>query len=249
MIPTPGSDFPPVAHCLRCGEPTCDGCRAPSVREACLAWQTPDRQSVRSCWLTACQTVESWRSWPGQPQLFVRRALAFALIAELGAASSLAACCLLVVLVFLPDAVWPLLWLPTTWLWLSAMVSGFAVVMVLLHVSWAVSLEGLLFISGLEVQWRSGLCFGLYACGWDLVTSPLGVMLSLLTRGRSAGLRLVKQAMLVPRAASEHYLVTLREAPPQNATALGVGSLALPLLLTAAFSASVGWFAWLSEWS
>jgi hypothetical protein len=55
-------------------------------------------------------------------------------------------------------------------------------------------------------QRRRALRFGLYACGWDLMTSPLGAVVTLFSRGMRAMLGLLGLAMRVPSRASQAML-------------------------------------------
>ena len=54
-------------------------------------------------------------------------------------------------------------------------------------------------------RWR-GLRFGLYACGWDLLTSPIGMLAALVTRGPRLGWAPVGAAARAPGLAQRAYL-------------------------------------------
>jgi hypothetical protein len=51
-----------------------------------------------------------------------------------------------------------------------------------------------------------GLRFGLYACGWDLVTLPLGIFMVALSDGPAAAGRALGAALTTPSAATRAYL-------------------------------------------
>ena len=55
-----------------------------------------------------------------------------------------------------------------------------------------------------------GARFGLYACGWDLMTSPLGVVCALLLRGPVRGLAPIGAAARAARPAQRAYLTACR---------------------------------------
>jgi hypothetical protein len=84
----------------------------------------------------------------------------------------------------------------------------------------------------------------LYACGWDLVTLPLGLLVVLVTEGASAAKRAFGLAVSVPAQATRAYLSGVHALNPESArraatranlhTALAaVGLLALTAVLVA----------------
>jgi Tfp pilus assembly protein PilN len=50
-----------------------------------------------------------------------------------------------------------------------------------------------------------GLRFGLYACGWDLVTLPLGLLVLMLTDGPLSALRHSARGLTAPNSAAVAY--------------------------------------------
>ena len=51
-----------------------------------------------------------------------------------------------------------------------------------------------------------GLRFGLYSCGWDLVTLPLGLAVVAITDGLRAAVKSAPLGLTVPARASRAYL-------------------------------------------
>jgi hypothetical protein len=62
-----------------------------------------------------------------------------------------------------------------------------------------------------------GLRFGLYACGWDLVTLPLGLLVVVATEGISAARRAAGLAVSVPNQATRAYLTGVHALDPEQA--------------------------------
>jgi hypothetical protein len=151
-------------------------------------------------------------------------ACAFALFSELLASSSLCALGAVGLWILFPDAATDWAAHPETWLWFVCASVGFASFMVLLHASWAFSLELLLRLEGKPADTRSSLCFGLYACGWDLLTSPAGVLLAIATFGPRRGWHCVQQAATVPRHVLDGYLIQQRDVAPKRALTIAVAS-------------------------
>jgi hypothetical protein len=62
-----------------------------------------------------------------------------------------------------------------------------------------------------------GLRFGLYGCGWDLITLPLGLLITALSGGLSAARRAVPLGLTAPGQASEAFLVGMHGLSPEVA--------------------------------
>jgi hypothetical protein len=140
---------------------------------------------------------------------FARAAL-FALLAELLAIGSIVTVVLaLIGLVYPRLVIWavmnPSFGLDIL-LFSSAGVLLLAIAMVALHWLWALAMELGARHNRLPTQWRTGLCLASYSCGWDLVTSPLGVVLLLATRGRKSVLPTLRAALRAPRQCVLAYL-------------------------------------------
>lgn len=99
---------------------------------------------------------------------------------------------------------------------ISGAAGGLIVLAVALHAYFGVLVE-----SGVEragaVRDRSlGLRFGLYAAGWDLVTSPAGLLFGAALR-RGQVFRALGSALGVPRRAIDLYLIECRHLTPAQA--------------------------------
>jgi len=91
-----------------------------------------------------------------------------------------------------------------------------------------------------------GLRFGLYACGWDLVTLPFGLLVVAFTEGLATAKRAAGLAVSIPAQATRAYLTGVHALDPERArkaagranaeTALGALALLLTLGAVVAFS-------------
>jgi hypothetical protein len=139
---------------------------------------------VRSLLETALALAEEPERWFGGLVLGSRRrAYAFAFSCELGALGSLGLFLLALLALTLPRLAGGFLRSP-----LSVAVALVALAlatlgMVWLHRLWGRLLEAGIKSAGGEADAALGETFGLYACGWDLVTSPLGLLAALALRG------------------------------------------------------------------
>jgi hypothetical protein len=61
-----------------------------------------------------------------------------------------------------------------------------------------------------------GLRFGLYACGWDLVTLPLGLVVLLFTDGPGGVKKALGLAISVPNRAARAYLSVVHGLDPER---------------------------------
>jgi hypothetical protein len=124
---------------------------------------------------------------------------------------------------------------------------AFVVCMVGLHLLWGVCLDvGAQQPRAGKSGWQGGARFGLYACGWDLLTSPFGVFGSLLTRGPLRAWLPIGAAVRAPLLAQHAYLafcLGADEAAQRRARRLAmfvvVGGLCFLILLLAAAVASL----------
>jgi hypothetical protein len=182
-------------------------------------------------WVPGVETQDPWRT------------LSFALLAECGAALSLAPAIalLLQVLSLLGTGTWLSLGEASkAALALGALLAG---TMLVLHLLWALSLElhiGLVARRGFH--FRATLCFTLYSCGWDLVTSPLGFVLAWAQFGLRGGLQHLRRATRAPQLAMQAYLVSVRGLPRPQARGLALSSFVVPALGLAAVVIVALWF-------
>jgi len=220
------ADVPAAVVCASCGKPDCQGCMA--VEEptnasgvvAIVPWERPGLGWLTRLWATArIATLSHREMFAGLSEGAVRPALTFACLAELSAALGLSVCFGAAFLLapdfastILHDAYLRSLAARATLFGIP----GLATLMIALH-----SLHGLLVdraarLAGSRKRGR-GLRFGLYACGWDLVTLPLGLLVVLATEGLSATRRAAGLAVSVPLQATSAYLTGVHALDPEQA--------------------------------
>jgi hypothetical protein len=91
-----------------------------------------------------------------------------------------------------------------------------------------------------------GLRFGLYACGWDLITLPFGLITLALLEGFPAARRAVPLGLTAPMQSAEAYLAGVHGLPPDITRAVARRAArftALPLLFVLAAGALIAGFA------
>jgi hypothetical protein len=81
---------------------------------------------------------------------------------------------------------------------------------------------------GARTRRSRGLRFGLYSCGWDLVTLPLGFVLVAAVEGVAAAFKALPLGVTVPARAAEAYLTGVHklEAPQVRAAMRFAGAVA-----------------------
>jgi hypothetical protein len=199
-------EFPPLVIALSPVPPQPDG-------DASVPWSTD--MTLASLWRTVVHVTLNAEQLGAtfHAQSFARAAL-FAFTVELLAVGSVTAVLALFVLMVFPKQLIASLSDPESLGVVltvsSGVVLGLSSILVLLHWLWAWATELGAWNAGLPRRYRSGLALASYACGWDLITSPLGVMGLLFTRGpRSIGTTLVA-AVQAPRRCALAYLQTAR---------------------------------------
>lgn len=220
------ADVPAAVVCAFCGKPDCSGCidvdeptNASGV-VAILPWERPGLGLLTRLWATARLATLSHREmFATLPEGATAPALRFACLAELSAALGLAIC-FGGLLGLAPDFASTVLhdaYLRSLVVRAAAFgIPGLALLMIALH-----SLHGLLVDraarrAGSRKRGR-GLRFGLYACGWDLVTLPLGLLVVVATEGLSAARRAAGLAVSVPNQATRAYLTGVHALDPELA--------------------------------
>jgi hypothetical protein len=204
---------PPVSVCVICGLAQCGGC-APARIDGLprIAWEEGStRNCVGRLWQTALSSSTDpalvfgeLRAGPVGP------ALTFAFLAEALALGSLVLLGSALLWFLAPDLATQLLYHPGAVAAGFGLLAGSVLLMLVLHVLWGICLEiGGGFGNG-RVDIRLGARFGLYACGWDLMTSPLGLFWSLLIAGPRRGLAAVGSAARAARPAQHAYLEVRR---------------------------------------
>jgi hypothetical protein len=207
-------EVPATVVCATCGLPECncdvDRPSAFSGVVAIVPWERPGGTVLSRLWATAklC-TLSPAAFFSALPPGGALAPLGFAVLAELLAALGLCVTLAAVSFLLLPP-------LGAT-LMESATLRGHVVqavawgvpaltaVMVLLHASHGGALDAAARRAGSRQTGR-GLRFGLYGCGWDLVTLPLGLLVLTFTDGPLSALRHSARGLTAPNSAALSYL-------------------------------------------
>jgi hypothetical protein len=241
---------PPVSVCVLCGSPACAGC-LPEVALGAqrLPWEESRRHWAVRLWQTALSSgVEPERMFGELRTGSVAPALGFALLAETLALGSLALLGAVALWLGLPDLARQLLQHPIAIASCLALFAASVLLMLILHVLWGVSLDlGGGFGSG-SINVRHGARFGLYACGWDLMTSPIGLVCSLLVRGPIRGFAPVSAAARAARPAQRAYLEACRGyGVDARRRALGLAMVVVGIVVAGLCIAVVAALIWVSR--
>ena len=219
-------DVPATVVCASCGDPACVGCMVEEPTNqsgvvAIIPWERPGVGFWRRLWQTSTLATVHARTFFGAlPEGEVSTALAFAVVSETIAVSGLALGVALFAPLFLPSLPGLLVDDPAL---RKTVVRGAIAGMLLL----VVAMVGLHAIHGLSLDAAArryggrrsgrGLRFGLYACGWDLITLPLGLLITALSSGLSAARRAAPLGLTAPAQASEAYLIGAHGLSPEVA--------------------------------
>ena len=237
-------DVPATVVCAACGDPDCAGCASeePTHQSGVLAiipWERPGLGFWRRLWQTSTLATVHARTFFGAlPDGDVAAALSFAFVCEAVAVSGLGIGAALLALALLPAL--PELLREDPSLRASALrgmgIGGLTLVlaMVGLHALHGVALDMAALRYGGRRAGR-GLRFGLYACGWDLVTLPFGLLLIALSRGFSEARRAAPLGLTAPAQASLAYLIGmhgLSEDTARLAARRAAYLTVIPVLLT-----------------
>jgi hypothetical protein len=240
-------DIPPTVTCAICRRTDCGGCEpgAPLPQSAMsLAWEGGDGHWMRRLWFTAlASSTQPLRTFGALPDGRLGPALVFALLAEILAIGSVGCLLALCALAVDPGLSARILTTPSFCILALALVLGLSLIMVGLHLAWGICLELGARRTG-TAHFRHGMRFGLYACGWDLLTSPAGVLEGLLSRGFVDAWHPILAAVRVPGVALRAYLQDCRHldlAAQRRGTRLSIAVLGgiVLLILTAVLMAIV----------
>jgi hypothetical protein len=242
-------DVPAAVVCATCGQPDCAGCAVEEPTHASgivaiVPWERPGVSAPRRLWSTARLTTLSAESFfAALPDGDVGAALRFALVSELFAVVGLCIVAIPVTLAFAP--------------WFFELVSkdpfvrqlafrafafgvpALALAMVGFHAAHGLGLDVGARRLGGRPKGSRGLRFGLYSCGWDLVTLPAGLAVLSVTDGFGAARKAAPLSLTVPGRASRAFLRgvhRLDEATARRAARLGTaiaGALVLGAVLFA----------------
>jgi hypothetical protein len=222
------SDVPAAVVCASCGQPDCAGClpldeatHASGV-VAIVPWERPGLSVLSRLWSTArLATLSPREMFSGLPDGDVRAPLMFGLLAEALAVAGLAPVFFGLLLVA-PNMVQVALRDPEVQGFLVRAASvagpGLTLLMVVLHVLHGLAIDRAARRAGSRKRGR-GLRFGLYACGWDLVTLPLGLFMVALGDGPAAAGRALGAALTTPALATRAYLGGFHALDPERARA------------------------------
>jgi hypothetical protein len=203
-------EVPPAVSCAACRRPECPGCTAASLTdwsENSIPWEGEAGGWSERLWTTAlASSTRPLQTFGSLPAGAVLPALVFALLSELVAIGSFAGAVATGTWILAPTLWWELVSTPVLVAVGFGVVLSCSVSMVVLHAMWGVALELGASSEGAAFLWRQGLRFGLYACGWDLLTSPAGVVHGVLTRGWRRAWGPIGAAVRVPRTALRAYL-------------------------------------------
>lgn len=219
-------EVPATVVCAVCGTPDCVGCATFEITNASgvvaiIPWERPGVGFFRRLWQTATLTTAHARSFFGSlPDGDISPAFAFALVCESFAVTGLGVIGALLGLAFLPEL--PHLMIDDPLLRRAVVrgtVSGIVMLMfamVSVHAAHGVALD----LAARRLGGRSkgrGLRFGLYACGWDLITLPFGLLTTALVDGAGAARRAAPLGLTAPLQAAEAYLTGLHGLSQETA--------------------------------
>lgn len=220
------ADVPAAVVCAFCGRPDCGGCMAvdeptnASGVVAIVPWERPGLGWVTRLWATARLATLSHRElFASLPEGPLRAPFEFALLSELVAAAGVAVGViggLALVPEFattvLHDAVVRQVVLRVV----ACGVPGLTGLMIVLHALHGLLVDRAARLAGSKKRGR-GLRFGLYACGWDLVTLPIGLIVVAFTEGLATAKRAAGLAVSIPSQATRAYLTGVHALDPERA--------------------------------
>lgn len=208
-------DVPAAVVCALCGDPAClGGCVVEETTQsgivAIVPWERPGPAAGR-LWSTAkLSTLGADSFFAALPDGELAAPLRFALLAEALAVLGMGVVAIPLLLAFAPwllEAVGRDPWL-RSWLVkvLCIGVPGLSLLMVVLHSVHGLSLDLGARRVGARARSTRGLRFGLYSCGWDLITLPAGIGMLAITDGFGAARKAMPMSLTVPRRATRAFL-------------------------------------------
>ncbi|HTQ07706.1 MAG TPA: hypothetical protein VMI54_27805 [Polyangiaceae bacterium] len=247
------ADVPAAVVCAFCGRPECGGCMAvdeptnASGVVAIVPWERPGLGWITRLWATARLATLSHRElFASLPEGPVRAPFEFAVLSELVAAAGVAigvVGALALVPEFATTAVHDPVVRQVLLRVVACGVPGLTGLMILLHTLHGVLVDRAARLAGSRKRGR-GLRFGLYACGWDLVTLPIGLLVVAVTEGFTMAKRAAGLALSIPSQATRAYLTGVHALDPESArkaasranAETGVGALGLLLAVGVALA-------------
>jgi hypothetical protein len=208
-------DVPAAVLCARCGKADCLGCTPASEGEsgviAIVPWERPGASVMARLFATArASTIGAETFFASLPDGELPPAMRFAVLAELLAVFSMACLLAPIAALVLPNVALAVLQNPATrGLALRAIIVGvpaLALWMVGAHLTHGAALDLGARRQGAPAQRRRALRFGLYSCGWDLMSGPLGAIAMLLSSG-FAGMKNALEASITAPGRSTSALL------------------------------------------
>jgi hypothetical protein len=233
-------EVPAAVLCAACGQADCPGCTAATDTEsgivAIVPWERSGALWTR-LWATANAATQGAEAFfTVLPDGEISPAMRFAVLAELLAVASMAMLLIPFIALVQPGVVLDIVQNPSyrgsALRWILLGIPGLALWMVAAHVTHGAALDAGARRMGARPARRRAVRFGLYACGWDLMSGPLGAVMMLVTRGLHDALALAELAVRVPGRASQAMLTGIYQLPPDRvARARRAGSIAATLLV------------------
>jgi len=240
------SEVPAAVVCATCGLPecSCDLDRPSSFSGvvAIVPWERPGGSVLSRLWATAklC-TLSPDSFFAALPPGGLLPPLSFGLVSELLAASGLCATLGAAALALVPGLFTELVANAPLRSTVAAAVAwgvpGLSLAMVALHAGHGLALDASARRQGSRQAGR-GLRFGLYSCGWDLVTLPLGLLVLTLTDGVVSALRHSARGLTAPNSAAIAYLERVHHFERDVAGRLARRAVALVFFPTVALVAT-----------
>jgi hypothetical protein len=209
-------EVPAAVLCAVCGQADCAG-HNPADDEASgvlaiVPWERHGSSAWSRLWATATATTQGAEAFfAALPDGALPPAVRFAIIAEVLAVGSMVTALLPFAALALPNLAVQVLMDPALRLsalrWFAVGVPALALWMVFAHATHGAALDIGARRQGARSQRRRALRFGLYSCGWDLMTGPLGAVVLLATRGARAMVELVGLLMRAPSKGSSSMLM------------------------------------------
>lgn len=218
-------DVPAAVLCARCGQPDCAGCEDAmdegSGVVAIIPWERSGTTWQR-LWATArATTFNADLFFSALPDGPVRPAAGFAVLAELLAVTSMFVLLVPVIALALPGLAAAVVSDPhvrgRALFWTAVAIPCLATWMVVAHAAHGVALDVGARRQGARSQRRRALRFGLYACGWDLMSGPIGAIASAFSEGRKAAGAALSASMHVPGRATTALLQGVYSLSPATA--------------------------------
>lgn len=220
-------DVPAAVLCAICGQADCSGCmpadEGTSGVVAIVPWERPGAGTWSRLWSTALATTQGAEAFFGAiPDGPLPPAMRFAILCEMLAVASMVTALLPFAALALPNLAMQVIADPMmrqrAMQWFAVGVPLLALWMVIAHATHGAALDAGARKFGGRPQRRRALRYGLYACGWDLMTGPLGATWILLSRGVKATTEVMGLSMTVPGKASRALLSGVYGLPEEDAT-------------------------------